>query len=156
MTPQACVAGWCCKYSNEFYSQRVQHSSCSAAGATLTIAMTKTITKASTTTTAPGGVSTGGAAVGKLEDYGARTTGGGSGPGTTVTACSGLASAVAAGGVIKVSGILSGCGIIKLNANTSITGVGSNSGKFFSPLVMRATNPCKRNDRRWSTNQGYQ
>ncbi|KAF2031500.1 pectin lyase-like protein [Setomelanomma holmii] len=43
----------------------------------------------------------------------------------------------AAGGVIKISGQLSGCGIIKLVANTSVLGVGSNSGLTDSGFQMR-------------------
>lgn len=68
------------------------------------------------------------AAVDQLVGYGAGTTGGGSGSGTTVTSCSALTTAAKAGGVIKISGNLSGCGIIKLVSNTSILGVGSNAG----------------------------
>ena len=68
------------------------------------------------------------AAVDQLVGYAAGTTGGGSGSGTTVTSCSALTTAAKAGGVIKISGNLSGCGIIKLVSNTSVLGVGSNSG----------------------------
>jgi len=60
--------------------------------------------------------------------YGAGTTGGGSGSGTTVTSCSTLTAAAKNGGVIKVSGILSGCGIVDLKSSTTVTGVGANSG----------------------------
>jgi pectate lyase len=64
--------------------------------------------------------------------YGQGTTGGGSGSGTTVTSCSALSSAVAAGGVIRVNGILSGCGIIDVRGSTTILGVGANSGMCFT------------------------
>ncbi|KXJ89327.1 pectate lyase B [Microdochium bolleyi] len=60
--------------------------------------------------------------------YGAGTTGGGSGSGTTVTSCAALTTAAKAGGVIKVSGNLSGCGIVDLKSDTTVTGVGANSG----------------------------
>lgn len=68
------------------------------------------------------------AKVDELVGFAAGTTGGGSGAGTTVTSCSALTTAAKAGGVIKISGNLSGCGIVKLVGNTSILGVGSNSG----------------------------
>ncbi|PSN61941.1 pectin lyase-like protein [Corynespora cassiicola Philippines] len=68
------------------------------------------------------------AAVDELVGYGAGTTGGGSGAGTTVTSCAELSAAAEAGGVIKVDGVLDGCGIIRLVADTSILGVGSASG----------------------------
>jgi pectate lyase len=68
------------------------------------------------------------AKVDELVGFAAGTTGGGSGAGTTVTSCSALTTAAKAGGVIKISGNLSGCGIIKLVSNTSVLGVGSNSG----------------------------
>jgi pectate lyase len=68
------------------------------------------------------------AKVDELVGFAAGTTGGGSGAGTTVTSCAALTTAAKAGGVIKVSGNLSGCGIIKLVGNTSVLGVGSNSG----------------------------
>jgi pectate lyase len=68
------------------------------------------------------------AKVDELVGFAAGTTGGGSGAGTTVTSCSALATAAKAGGVIKISGNLSGCGIVKLVGNTSVLGVGSNSG----------------------------
>jgi pectate lyase len=68
------------------------------------------------------------AKVDELVGFAAGTTGGGSGAGTTVTSCAALTTAAKAGGVIKISGNLSGCGIIKLVSNTSVLGVGSNSG----------------------------
>lgn len=68
------------------------------------------------------------ASVDQLVGYAAGTTGGGAGSGTTVTSCSALTAAAKAGGVIKISGSLSGCGIIKLVSNTSVLGVGSNAG----------------------------
>lgn len=72
--------------------------------------------------------------------YGAGTTGGGSGSGTTVTSCSALTTAAKNGGVIKVSGILSGCGIVDLKSSTTVTGVGANSGTFpFSVTHVRYT-----------------
>jgi hypothetical protein len=73
-------------------------------------------------------VATAQAPVDQLVGYGAGTTGGGPGPGTTVSSCSQLSAALANGGVIKVNGMLSGCGILRPISNTSIIGVGSNSG----------------------------
>ncbi|KAJ4305440.1 hypothetical protein N0V90_000971 [Kalmusia sp. IMI 367209] len=67
------------------------------------------------------------ASINELTGYAAGTTGGGSGSGTTVTSCSALTTAAKAGGVIKISGTLDGCGIVKLVSNTSVLGVGSNA-----------------------------
>lgn len=64
----------------------------------------------------------------QLVGFGVGTTGGGSGAGTTVTSCSALTSAASAGGVIRISGQLSGCGVITVRSGTSFLGVGSNSG----------------------------
>jgi pectate lyase len=62
--------------------------------------------------------------------YGAGTTGGGSSGGITVTSCSALSAAAGKGGsVIKVQGLLTGCGAIKVGSSTTIQGVGANSGK---------------------------
>lgn len=68
------------------------------------------------------------AAVDQLVGFAAGTTGGGSGAGTTVASCSELTAAAKVGGVIKIRGTLTGCGIIKLVGNTSILGIGSNAG----------------------------
>jgi pectate lyase len=68
------------------------------------------------------------AAVDELVGYGAGTTGGGSGAGTTVTSCSALETAAAAGGVVKINGLLSGCGAILVASDTTVLGVGANSG----------------------------
>ncbi|KAF2708105.1 polysaccharide lyase family 1 protein [Pleomassaria siparia CBS 279.74] len=69
------------------------------------------------------------AAVDELVGYAAGTTGGGSGAGTTVTTCAALAAAAKVGGVIKIDGLLDGCDIIQVKTgNTSILGVGANSG----------------------------
>ncbi|KAL1609984.1 hypothetical protein SLS60_001649 [Paraconiothyrium brasiliense] len=77
------------------------------------------------------------AAVDQLVGYGAGTTGGGSGSGTTVTTCAALTAAAKNGGVIKVSGTLDGCGIIKLVANTSLLGVGSTASITNGGLQIR-------------------
>ena len=76
-----------------------------------------------------------GASVDELVGFGAGTTGGGSGEGTTVTSCSELASAVAAGGVIQVSGTLDGCGVTELSADTTLIGAGADSGEQLSPSL---------------------
>jgi pectate lyase len=68
------------------------------------------------------------AKVDELVGFAAGTTGGGSGASTTVTSCSALTTAAKTGGVIKISGTLTGCGIIKLVSNTSILGIGSTAG----------------------------
>jgi len=79
------------------------------------------------------------ATVNELVGYAAGTTGGGSGSSTTVTTCDALAAAVKVGGVIKINGILDGCGIIQVKTgNTSILGVGANSGKDTPGLVSSA------------------
>lgn len=70
----------------------------------------------------------GSAAINGLVGYAAGTTGGGSGSGTTVTSCSALSSAAANGGVIVISGVLDGCGIIDLKSDTTVKGSGSKSG----------------------------
>lgn len=72
----------------------------------------------------------GAAAVDELTGYGAGTTGGGSGSGTTVTSCSAFESAAEAGGVITVSGTLDGCGIIDLASDTTLIGTGASSGTY--------------------------
>lgn len=68
------------------------------------------------------------AKVDELVGFAAGTTGGGSGAGTTVASCSELTAAAKQGGVIKVKGTLTGCGIVKLVGNTSVLGVGNNAG----------------------------
>jgi pectate lyase len=54
--------------------------------------------------------------------YGAGTTGGAGGAVTTVTSCSALEAAVAGTGakIVRINGMLSGCGIIDVDSNTSI------------------------------------
>lgn len=86
---------------------------------------TATLALAAGSTVSAGVVKPRAAAIDQLVGYGAGTTGGGSGSGTTVTSCSALTTAAKAGGVIKISGTLSGCGIVKLVSNTSVLGVGS-------------------------------
>lgn len=69
------------------------------------------------------------AAVNELVGFGAGTTGGGSGAGTTVTSCAGLTAAAKTGGVIKIKGTLTGCGVIRFDVpGTSILGVGNDAG----------------------------
>ncbi|KAI1131873.1 polysaccharide lyase family 1 protein [Nemania abortiva] len=99
---------------------------------TTTRATSTTLTTTTRTTTGGGG---GGGSTGacdspnySLQGYGAGTTGGGSGSGTTVTSCSALSSAAAKGGVITISGVLDGCGIIDLVGGTTVVGSGSRSG----------------------------
>ncbi|KAK2752794.1 hypothetical protein FQN55_005926 [Onygenales sp. PD_40] len=77
------------------------------------------------------------APVDELVGYGAGTTGGGSGEGTTVSSCSELESAIEGGGVIKVNGMLDGCGVLRPLADTSIIGVGATSGLSNGGLKIR-------------------
>lgn len=72
------------------------------------------------------------APVDELVGFGAGTTGGGDGEGTTVSSCSDLESAVEAGGVIKIDGTLDGCDIIDIGSDTTLIGVGSDSGKWLT------------------------
>lgn len=105
-------------------------SSSSIITTSVPVITTATTTAAITTSTGNngGGGTCGSAPVNQLVGYAAGVTGGGSGAGTTVTSCSALGSAVSAGGVVRVSGILNGCGVIDIGSNVSILGVGSNSG----------------------------
>ncbi|KAK6523076.1 hypothetical protein TWF281_002499 [Arthrobotrys megalospora] len=166
--PTTCVSGWCCQFSNEWYSQCIQ-GSCGG-GATTTTARTtttssRTTTRAATTittttrtttssgpnpTTSSGGGTCSGsnAAVNQLQGYGTGTTGGGSGSGVTVTSCSALEAALSGttGGVIRINGLLNGCGIYRVPADTTILGVGSNSGMVGGGLyVRRVSNVIIRN-----------
>ncbi|KNG51587.1 polysaccharide lyase family 1 protein [Stemphylium lycopersici] len=69
------------------------------------------------------------AAVDELVGFAAGTTGGGKGAGTTVTSCDELTAAAKVGGVIKINGMLTGCGVIRFDVpGTSILGVGKDSG----------------------------
>jgi hypothetical protein len=78
--------------------------------------------------------------------YGAGATGGGGGGGTTVSSCSALSAAAANGGVIRVQGLLSGCGAIKVASKTTILGVGANSGKHSELSVGMPTLTASRSD----------
>ncbi|KAK6544847.1 hypothetical protein TWF694_001528 [Orbilia ellipsospora] len=112
--------------------------------ATTTPAGQQTTTR---TTTANGSTGSGCAApIDQLVGFAAGVTGGGSGSGVTVTSCSALAAAAKNGGVIRVSGQLSGCGVIDLVSNTSLLGVGSNSGIVDGGIRIKdATNVIVRN-----------
>ena len=79
-----------------------------------------------------------GAAVDELVGFGEGTTGGGDGEGTTVSSCEELTTAVEAGGVIKISGTLDSCDIIDLNGDTTVIGVGADSGKLPRQIPRRA------------------
>ncbi|KAH7165440.1 pectin lyase fold/virulence factor [Dactylonectria macrodidyma] len=107
-------------------------SSAAASNVVDTPASTVADTPVSTETSGSGsgtdGSTCGSAAVDELVGYGDGTTGGGSGSGTTVTSCSELESAISAGGVITISGILSGCDILELSSDTTIIGSGADSG----------------------------
>jgi pectate lyase len=77
------------------------------------------------------------AAVDELVGFAAGTTGGGPGAGTMVSDCAGLAAAAKKGGVIKIKGTLTGCGIVKIISNTSVLGVGSTAGITDGGLQVR-------------------
>ncbi|KAL2204923.1 pectin lyase-like protein [Sarocladium strictum] len=121
--PTTCVSGYTCVVSNEWYSQCVQGSSSGGGGTD-----PGTGGGGNEGGGGSGGNSCGSASVDQLVGFGAGTTGGGSGAGTTVTSCSALQTAIAKGGVINISGTLSGCGSMRLVSGTTIKGVGSNSG----------------------------
>ncbi|OBT87840.1 hypothetical protein VE02_02109 [Pseudogymnoascus sp. 03VT05] len=72
-----------------------------------------------------------------LVGYGAGVTGGGSGSGTTVTSCSELTSAIDGGGVITIDGFLSDCGIFKVPSDTTIIGVGADSGLTGGGFILK-------------------
>lgn len=107
-----------------YYTGSGSSPTTTAAGGT-----TLTTTTTANTGTATNGGSCGSASRDQLVGYAAGTTGGGSGSGTTATSCSALESAISRGGVIYINGILDGCNILDLESNTSIIGIGSNSGK---------------------------
>lgn len=96
----------------------------------------KTTTTATVITTSTGPATTetnsacGSADVDALVGYGVGTTGGGSGTGTTVTSCSELEAAIANAGVITISGVLDGCGVLDLLSDTTVIGSGSGSGEW--------------------------
>ena len=68
------------------------------------------------------------AAVDELVGYGFGTTGGSGAP-VVVKSCSELKSALDKGGVIHIDGMLDGCDLMKVPSDTTILGVGSNSGR---------------------------
>ena len=70
----------------------------------------------------------GAAKVDELVGYGFGTTGGSGAP-VVVKSCSELKSALDKGGVIHIDGMLDGCDLMKVPSDTTILGVGSNSGK---------------------------
>lgn len=70
------------------------------------------------------------APVDALVGYGAGVTGGGSGSGTTVASCAELTTAIEGGGVITIDGILTDCGLFDVPSDTTVIGVGADSGKF--------------------------
>ncbi|KAI0517070.1 polysaccharide lyase family 1 protein [Xylaria bambusicola] len=115
---------------------------------TTTKATTTTLTTTTRTTTGSGGGSTGSCSSPNysLQGYGAGTTGGGSGGGTKVTSCDALESAAESGGVITISGVLDGCGIIDLASDTTVIGSGSRSGLTNGGLrIKRASNVILKN-----------
>lgn len=69
------------------------------------------------------------APVDELVGFGAGTTGGGdSGNGTSVSSCGDLEAALEAGGVISIDGMLDGCGTLDVLGDTTVIGVGAESG----------------------------
>lgn len=135
VTATAGLPSWASNCSNK-PSAISKECSCyfTGTGAAATSTTTKATTSTTSVQTSTGPASTatntcGAAAINSLVGYAAGTTGGGSGSGTTVTTCDGLEDAVASGGVIKISGVLDGCGIIDLGSDTTVMGVGSQSGR---------------------------
>ncbi|CAG9951010.1 unnamed protein product, partial [Clonostachys rosea f. rosea IK726] len=116
----------------------VRPTSAQATPSSIRSSVQATPTSSSSTPVATG--TCGSASSDQLVGFGSGTTGGGSGDGTTVTSCDEFTAAVAAGGVIKVSGTLSGCDIVKLSSDTSIIGVGADAGFVGSGLRQRITN----------------
>ena len=97
---------------------------------------TAALTAASTAVAAP--LEKRAAKVDELVGFAAGTTGGGSSAGTTVASCAELTAAAKVGGVIKIKGTLTGCGIVKIAVgDTSILGVGSNAGLTDGGLQIR-------------------
>lgn len=128
------LPSWASNCSNK-PSAISKECSCYFTGSGATATITTSTSKAATTTTSSAGATStatntcGSAAINGLVGYASGTTGGGSGSGTTVTSCSALEAAVDSGGVIKISGVLDGCGIIDLGSDTTVLGVGSKSGE---------------------------
>jgi pectate lyase len=105
-----------------------------------------TTTSRAATTTAPPSSGSCSAPIDQLVGYGAGTTGGGSGTGVTVSSCSALTSALAAGGVIRISGQLNCGAVLDVESNTSIFGIGSTGGLINSGFRIKgATNVILRN-----------
>ncbi|CAG9977906.1 unnamed protein product [Clonostachys byssicola] len=122
----------------------VRPTSAQATPSSIRSSVQATPTSSSSTPVATG--TCGSASSDQLVGFGSGTTGGGSGDGTTVTSCDEFTTAVAAGGVIKVSGTLSGCDIVKLSSDTSIIGVGADAGFVGSGLRLSGiTNVIIRN-----------
>lgn len=136
-----CVSGAYCQYMNDWYWQ------CIAGTATTTVGGTSTTTKSTTTTTAAISTTTtstststgttptsGTVPLDKLYGYATLnggTTGGAGGSTTTVTTLSALRSAVSGDSakIVRINGIIQGDGeVVDVGSNTSILGVGSNSG----------------------------
>ncbi|RPA91886.1 pectin lyase-like protein [Choiromyces venosus 120613-1] len=114
----ACVSGFVCQYSNEWYSQCVPGT-----GGTTPLAVPTT---SSTPTPPP---ASGNAAVDQPIRCGAGTTGGAGGSTTTVTSCSALSAAVggSSAAIVRINGLLNGCGIIDIKSSKSVIGVGASS-----------------------------
>lgn len=68
--------------------------------------------------------------------YGVGTTGGGSGSGTTVTTCTELEDALLNGGVITISGVIDGCGVLDIPSDTTVIGSGTGSGEYLNTVVL--------------------
>ncbi|KAJ4124254.1 hypothetical protein NW768_009613 [Fusarium equiseti] len=89
--------------------------------------------------------SCGAANVDSLIGYGFGTTGG-SGAAVVVKSCSELKSALGKGGVIHIDGMLDGCDLMKVPSDTTILGVGSNSGLINGGLrIVKSNNVIIRN-----------
>lgn len=80
------------------------------------------------------------AASASLVGYGAGTTGGANASAKTVTSLSALTSAVSGNSakVVRISGIISLSGQVKVGSNTTLVGVGNNSGLAGGGLVVKS------------------
>lgn len=149
VTATAGLPSWVSNCSNK-PSAVSKECSCyfTSVAATSTASSQTTTSKATSTATSTGSGATatntcGSAAINGLVGYGSGTTGGGSGSGTTVTSCAALEAAAEVGGVIKISGILDGCDIIDLISDTTVIGVGSQSGKHHYVLLQWVKHPIQ-------------
>lgn len=124
-------------------------ASTSTTKAVTTTKTTAATTKTVTTTQPPTSTATGSVSLNGLTGYAAGTTGGNGGSVVTVTNAAALTAALLgdAPKIVKISGIIDISGLqINIGPNTSVLGVGSNSGVIGGGLrVKKASNVVIRN-----------